>query len=276
MFSLNCKGKLLSLREPVVMGIINVTPDSFYKGYLNHSASEIVEVAAAMVTAGAAILDVGGQSTRPGSTFLSATEEADRVIPVIEKLSANFPEAIISIDSFHASVAIAAVQAGASIINDVSGGNLDADMIPAAGKLNVPYICMHMKGTPADMKQHNEYEDLIGDLLKYFGQKIKACTEAGIKDIIIDPGFGFAKNIQQNFHLLKELSVFTQLGYPLLAGLSRKSTVYKTLGTTADEALNGTTVLQTIALQNGANILRVHDVKEAVETIRLLKAYNES
>jgi dihydropteroate synthase len=212
-------------------------------------------------------------STKPGSEAVSANEEMDRLIPIIESIHGQFPDAIISADTYVSEVAKAAVAAGASIINNISGGELDRDMISTVAALRVPYICMHMKGTPATMQEHAHYDDVTKEVLDYFIGKIDECKKAGIKDVIIDPGFGFAKNAAQNFTLLKNLAVFKMLDRPILAGLSRKKTIYNTLGVTATEALNGTTVLNTLALQNGANILRVHDVKEAVEAVKLMEAY---
>lgn len=276
MSSINCKGKLLSLDEPVVMGIINATPDSFYQGHLSMPASDLVALAGKMITDGAAILDIGGLSTRPGSEPVSTGEEADRVLPVIENIHAAYPGIILSIDTYNSGVAKAAIQAGAHIINDISGGNLDHEMIDTAAILRVPYICMHMKGTPANMQQQAVYDDVVKDVLDFFLIKTDACNKAGIKDVIIDPGFGFAKTIEHNFQLLRGLDVLKITGKPILAGLSRKSTVYKTLGTTAGEALNGSTVLNTMALMNGASILRVHDVKQAAEAVKLFNAYKKA
>ncbi len=274
MFTLNCKGKLISTEIPLIMGIINATPDSFYKGDLAKGMDGIIALAEKMITDGATILDVGGQSTRPNSDRISAEEEMVRVIPVIEKIHTNFPQAIISIDTYQSKVAIAAVQAGASIVNDISGGQMDAEMIlTVAAMRNVPYICMHTKGTPETMQAQAVYEDVTKEVLEYFIAKIDECKKAGIKDVIIDPGFGFAKNANQNYTLLKNLSILKMLEKPILVGISRKSTIYKTLNVTAAEALNGTTVLNTLALNNGASILRVHDVKEAMEAVKLMEQY---
>ena len=273
MFTLNCKGKLITTEMPLVMGIINATPDSFYKGDLSNGSAGILELAKKMVADGADILDIGGLSTKPGSSAISAEEEKKRVIPVIELIHHHFPETIISVDTYQSGVAAAAVKAGASMVNDISGGNLDTEMINVVSELSVPYVCMHMKGRPETMQQCAQYEDLVKEILDYFIAKIEKCKKAGIKDVIIDPGFGFAKNIEQNFILLKNLSLFRMLDRPVLAGLSRKSTVYKTLGINPEEALNGTTVLNTLALNNGANILRVHDVKEAKEVVLLMGSY---
>jgi dihydropteroate synthase len=276
MNSINCKGKLLSLEEPAVMGIINATPDSFYKGHLKLNIDEITALAGKMIQDGAAILDIGGLSTRPGSNPVSVQEETDRVLPVIEAIHKTNPEIILSIDTYNSHVASAAVTAGATIINDISGGNLDKDMLNTVAVLQVPYICMHMQGIPATMQQAPVYSNVVKEVLDFFISKIDACTKAGIKDVIIDPGFGFGKSIENNFQLLKELSVLAITNKPILAGLSRKSTIYKTLGTTAADALNGTTVLNTMALLNGASILRVHDVKEATEAVKLFNAYKKS
>jgi dihydropteroate synthase len=273
MFTLNCKGRLLAAAQPLVMGIINTTPDSFYTGSRLQETGSLIDRAGQMLEEGASILDIGGQSTRPGSGWLSEAQEMERVIPAISAIHRQLPDALISIDTFYAAVAKEAVDAGASIINDISGGSLDASMLTTAGSLHVPYICMHMRGTPQTMQTDTVYKDLVNDVLDYFIERLDACRKAGIEDIIIDPGFGFAKTIPQNFQLLKNLAALSIPGIPILAGLSRKGTVYKTLGITADEALNGTTVLNTLALQNGASILRVHDVKEAVQAVTLFEAY---
>lgn len=276
MFTLNCKGKLLTIEQPLVMGIINATPDSFYKGDLNAGLEKIVEKAGKMIMEGADIIDIGGQSTRPGSIRISASEEIQRVIPVINSIVANYPQIILSIDTYHSQVAEAAIKAGASIVNDISAGSLDPEMINCVSSLNVPYICMHMKGTPENMQNNPTYEDLIKEVLDFFINKIDQCKRAGIKDLVIDPGFGFGKTIHQNFILLKQLSVFKILNQPILAGLSRKSMIYKTLGIDVSEALNGSAVLNTIALQQGASILRVHDVKEAKEAVTLFTSFDKA
>jgi len=273
MFVLNCKGRLLVVDKPLVMGIINVTPDSFYSGSRFNLASDVLPKVEKMIKEGASIIDVGGQSTRPGSQQLSAEAELERVIGIIESIHFNFPDTVISIDTFHAKVAIDAVAAGASMVNDISAGGLDPNMISSVSSLNVPYVCMHMKGTPATMQQHAQYENIALETLDYFVKKVEQCRKAGIKDVIIDPGFGFAKTIEQNFLLLKQLPILRTLELPILCGLSRKSTVYKTLAVPVEESLNGTTVINTIALLNGANILRVHDVKEAKEAIELVAKY---
>jgi dihydropteroate synthase len=273
MFTLNCKGQLLSITEPIVMGILNVTPDSFYKGSRLPNGDELLRKAEQMIKEGAAILDVGGQSTRPKSERVTGDEELKRVIPAIEALYKNFPDQLISIDTFYAAVAKEAVQAGASIVNDVSAGTIDAALLPTVAQLGVPYVLMHIQGNPQTMQQDPQYKNVTLDVFDALSFKIKEIEKQGIKDIIIDPGFGFGKTIAHNFQLLRELSFFSQLKKPLLVGLSRKSTVYKTLQTTANQALNGTTVLHTMALLNGATILRVHDVKEAKEAIQLYLAY---
>jgi dihydropteroate synthase len=273
MFTLNCKGKLFVIDEPVIMGIINATPDSFYKGNIN---DDILSLATKMIADGAAILDIGGQSTRPGSERITAEEETKRVLPVIELISKNFPDIIISIDTYSCKVAAAAVEAGAAIVNDISAGSMDDAMITNMAALKVPYICMHMQGTPNTMQEQPHYDDVAKEVLDFFIAKVAQCKKAGIMDIIIDPGFGFGKTIAHNFSLLKKMEVFKILQVPVLAGLSRKSTIYKTLNTTAENALNGTTVLNTLALHNGATILRVHDVKEAAETIALFNAYKKA
>lgn len=272
MYTLNCRGKLFIIDRPVVMGIINTTPDSFYEGSRELVLEKLIEKASKMIGDGASILDIGGQSTRPGAELVSESEEADRVLPAIEAIAGRFPGVIISIDTFYAAVAQKAVNAGASIVNDVSGGLNDGEMLAVVGSLQVPFICMHHKGVPVT-KQKFEYDNLTRDIIDFFVERIHACRHAGIKDIILDPGFGFGKNGQQNFLLLKELSLIQILQLPVLAGLSRKSTIYKTLGITAAEALNGSTVMHTLALLNGASILRAHDVKEAMEAIKLVEAY---
>jgi dihydropteroate synthase len=276
MFSLNCKGKLLLIDKPLVMGILNLTDDSFYAGSRLQSINEIQDKSTQMITEGADILDIGAQSTRPGSVRFSAEDELKKLLPVIDKLKKLFPEIIISIDTYHSKVAEETIEAGASIINDISGGEMDKNMIPTVGALQVPYVCMHMKGVPETMQDQTHYEDVTKEVLDFFIKKVDECKRAGIHDVIIDPGFGFGKNIAQNFLLLKNLSVFKMLERPILAGVSRKSTIYKTLTITADDSLNGTTVLNTLALQNGASLLRVHDVKEAKEVIKLIKAYGDA
>ncbi len=276
MFTLNCKGKLLTIDKPIVMGVINVTPDSFYNNRRQFTVDSALQKATQMLQEGATILDIGGQTTKPNAATISKEEELNRVLPVIINIVQHFPEAIISIDTYHADIAKEAVNAGAAIVNDVSGGLLDNAMLTTVAALKVPYICMHMQGTPQTMQQNPFYENVTNDILTFFIERIAACKQAGITDVIIDVGFGFGKTIQHNMQLLKELAVFKILEKPILLGVSRKSTIYKTLNTTPENALNGTTVLNTIGLLNGANILRVHDVKEAVECIQLLDVYQSA
>ena len=269
MYTLNCKGRLLVITEPIVMGILNVTPDSFFEESRIQSQSDLLARAEKMLEEGAIILDIGGQSSRPGAEMIGKEEELKRVIPAIQSVKNHFSECFISVDTFYAEVAEQAVLAGADIVNDISAGNNDAKMIDTVAKLKVPYIAMHMRGTPASMSSQTQYQDLVTEMLDYFREKIHSCEKAGNTDLIIDPGFGFAKNTDQNFELLNNFNVFQILDRPLLVGISRKSMIYKTLGVGPEEALNGTTVLNTIASQRGASILRVHDVKEAVECVRL-------
>lgn len=274
MYTLNCKGRILLIDKPVVMGIINTTPDSFYAASRQQNIDSILQKAELMIKDGATILDIGGQSTRPGSVIVGKEEELERVIKPIEALSKNFPETFISIDTYYAAVAQEAVEAGASIVNDVSAGSLDEAMISTVASLQVPYVLMHMLGTPQNMQQSPHYDDVTKTVLDFFIQKIDELKKMGLHDIIVDPGFGFGKTISHNFKLLQNLSVFTLLDKPLLVGISRKSTIYKTLNIIAEDALNGTTVLNTIGLLNGAHILRVHDVKEAKQAINLITAYH--
>jgi dihydropteroate synthase len=269
--TLNLQGKLVDLSMPKVMGILNVTPDSFYGGSRFAEPLGILKQVEKMIIEGADFIDVGGYSSRPGATDISEKEETERVLPTIQSIQKEFPDAIISIDTFRSEVAKQAVMNGASMINDISGGEADAKMMDTVAALQVPYIAMHMRGTPQTMTQLTTYENLIKDITDYFHKKINQLHNLGIKDVIIDPGFGFAKTVDQNFELLNHLDYFQLLGKPLLAGLSRKSMIWRTLKTTPENALNGTTALHAVALMKGASILRVHDVKEAVETIRLLQ-----
>lgn len=275
MFTLNCKGKLLVIEEPIVMGIINTTPDSFYQGSRTNLIDDILFRAEKMISEGATILDIGGQSTRPKSEQVSDDEELKRVLPAIDAIHKKFPEQIISIDTFYSTVAKNAVDAGASIINDVSAGTMDAGLLSTAAQLKAPYVLMHMLGKPQTMQQSPEYKNVTLQVFDFLNFKIAELTALGIHDIIVDIGFGFGKTTAHNFQLLRELSFFRQLNRPVMAGLSRKASIYKTLGITAEEALNGTTVMHTLALLNGANILRVHDVKEAIQAIRLFEAYKK-
>jgi dihydropteroate synthase len=268
--TINCKGNLISLDTPKIMGILNTTPDSFYSESRKTSLTALLKTAGEMLEQGATFLDIGGYSTRPGADDISEKEELDRVVPAIEAILKDFPESIISIDTFRSKVAAEALEAGAAMVNDISGGNLDENMLGVVAKYQVPYIMMHMRGTPQTMKDLNQYTDLTQDITYYFSEKIRAARALGINDIIVDPGFGFSKDIPQNFELLSNLKKFKILEVPILVGLSRKSTIYKTLNCTPQQALNGTTVLNTMAIANGANILRVHDVKEAVESIKLM------
>lgn len=269
--TLNIGGKLLDLSTPQVMGILNVTPDSFYSGSRLLQVEDAYMKAERMISEGASILDLGGHSTRPGADAVSEEEELKRVLPVVELIQKHFPNAIISIDTFRSTVARQAVAAGAHIVNDIAGGNLDPLMFETVAALNVPYILMHSRGTPQTMKELNQYDNLVTDVLRELQAKIYQLQQLGVKDIVADMGFGFAKNADQNYVLLNELKAFQVLNVPLLIGVSRKSMIWRKLNITADQSLNGTTVLNTIALMNGAHILRVHDVKEAVEAVKLVQ-----
>jgi len=271
--TLNAGGKLIDLSTPKVMGIINVTPDSFFAGSRKTNVSDAVFMAEKMLNDGADLLDIGAYSSRPGATDISPQEETDRLLPVIEVIVKRFPEAVLSVDTFRASVAEVAVNAGAQIINDISGGDLDAQMFKTVAKLQVPYILMHMKGTPQNMQEKAQYEDVFAEVFDYFAEKVYRLKQLHVHDVVLDPGFGFAKTREQSFELLQQMQGFDLLDLPLLVGISRKGMIYKTLNGTAETALNGTTVLNTIALMNGASVLRVHDVKEAVEAVELFMAY---
>ena len=276
MFSLNCNGKLLLIDKPLVMAVINLTEDSFYEGSRFKNSDNIKDKVSQMINEGASIIDLGAQSTRPGSVRISAAEELEKLLPVIEILKNKIPEIIISIDTYYSKVAEESVKAGAAIINDISAGEMDKKMIKTVSKLNVPFICMHIKGVPETMQHQPHYEDIKKEILDFFISKTNQCKEEGIIDIIIDPGFGFGKNISQNLHLLKHLQIFKMLEKPIMIGVSRKSTIYKTLKITTEESLNGTTVLNTIGLLNGASILRVHDVKEAMQAVTLFQSYSNA
>jgi dihydropteroate synthase len=267
--TLQSRGRLLDLSSPIVMGILNATPDSFYNKGRDSSLDELLKAAETMLSEGATILDVGGASTRPGAQLIAADEELKRVMPLVEGILTRFPEAWLSIDTYNARTAKETVAAGVSIVNDVSSGSIDAAMIRTVAALNVPYIIMHMPGVPETMQKNIHYDDVVMDVRNYLAEKCRECHKAGITDVIVDPGFGFGKKQEHNFRLLKELHTFRVLGKPVLAGMSRKSMVWKTLGTDADSALNGTTALNMMALQQGASMLRVHDVKEAVEAVNL-------
>ncbi len=267
--TINCKGNLIDLSIPRIMGILNITPDSFYSGSRNKVDASLIKKAELMLNEGATFIDLGGYSTRPDATDISLTEELDRVLPAVDLLLKNFPNILISVDTFRSEVAEKSIEMGAAMVNDISAGNLDENMLDVIAKYQVPYIMMHMRGTPQTMKDLNDYDDMLQEILFYFSERIKTARSLGINDIIIDPGFGFSKNIDQNFDLLSKLEVFETLSLPVLAGLSRKSTIYKTLGCEPEDALNGTTVMNTVALLKGASILRVHDVKEAMEAVKL-------
>lgn len=271
--TLNCRGRLVDLTQPAVMGILNVTPDSFFAGSRltteKPTTAAAIEMARKMLTDGATFLDIGGYSTRPGAAEVSPAEEADRVLPVIEAILTHFPDALLSIDTFRASVARQAVASGASLINDVSGGTLDSDMFSTVAQLAVPYVLMHLRGTPQTMQSLTTYKNVVTDVVDELGARLAELRAFGVRDIMLDPGFGFAKTPAQNFKLLSRLDALSFFDEPLVVGLSRKTTIWKTLNISADEALNGTTVLNTIALLKGASILRVHDVREAVEAVKL-------
>ncbi len=270
--TINCNGSLIDLSTPRVMGILNVTPDSFHDGGRYMDIAAILVRAEQMVSAGADIIDIGGMSSKPGSRIISVEEELERVIPSITAIREKFPDTILSIDTIHAAVAEEAVAHGVSIVNDISAGTLDKTMIVTVARLQVPYIIMHMQGTPETMQVAPSYQNVVTEVMDYLIARLQVCREAGIKDVVIDPGFGFGKTNEHNFALLKRLSLLKMIGVPMLAGLSRKSMITKTLGIKNAEALNGTTALHMAALMNGANILRVHDVKEARETIVLYQA----
>ena len=270
--TLNLRGNLVSLETPVVMGIVNVTPDSFYSASRKSEEFELIETARKMLQEGALILDIGGYSSRPAAADIIVSEERKRVTKAISIIIREFPEVYISIDTFRSEVAKAAVDSGACIINDISGGNLDSKMFDTIAHLNIPYVIMHMKGTPQNMVRQTSYENLLKEVAMFFAERVNELTRRGVKDIILDPGFGFAKTAAQSYEILRNLDYFEALQLPLLAGLSRKSMIYKTLEVSPEESLNGTTALNMVALVNGASILRVHDVKEARETIQLFKS----
>ncbi|AKC19506.1 dihydropteroate synthase [Flavobacterium psychrophilum] len=267
--TINCKGQLIDLSTPKVMGILNVTPDSFYDGGRFVSEKNVLIQVENMLQDGANFIDIGGQSSKPKAAIVSIDEELKRVVSIVDLILKKFPETMISIDTFNSKVAQIAVENGAAIINDISAGNLDDNMFETIAKLQVPYIMMHMRGTPQTMQEMTNYDDLVKDILFYFSEKVAKARSFGINDLIIDPGFGFAKTLEQNFELLNKLELFEMLKLPILVGVSRKSMIYKTLETTPENALNGTSVLNTISLTKGGNILRVHDVKEAVECVKL-------
>lgn len=269
--TLNIRGKIIHLDRPKIMGVLNITPDSFFDGGKFLSESSLLEHTEKMLLEGATFIDVGGYSSRPGAADVPEADEKKRALFAIKLIAKKFPDAIISIDTFRSAVANACIQEGASIINDISGGSLDPNMYDVASKFKVPYILMHMRGNPQNMTQQTNYSNLIKEITDYFHQKIFQLRQKGIKDIIADPGFGFAKSPSQSFTMLRHLNHFNIFGLPILAGLSRKSMIWKTLSVAADNALNGTTVLNSIALLHGASILRVHDVREAAEVIKLVE-----
>ena len=272
--TLNAGGKLIDLGTPKVMGIINITPDSFFAESRKTGTDAIIQQAGKMLADGAAFIDLGAYSSRPGAVDISVQEETDRLLPAVEAIAANYPDAIISVDTFRADVAEAAVNTGAHIINDIGGGELDENMFATVARLQVPYILMHMKGTPQTMAKQASYDDVFAEVYDYFVKKIYRLKQLGVHDIILDPGFGFAKTAGHSYALMNRMNEFNLLQLPVLAGVSRKRMIYGLLGSTAEEALNGTTALNTIALTKGADILRVHDVKEAVEAVKLWAAVN--
>jgi dihydropteroate synthase len=270
MKTINIKGELLDLSTPVVMGILNVTPDSFFEGSRKETEQQIIDRVNEIMNQGGTIIDIGGQSTRPTSTLLSAKEEIERLKFALSIINREFPEAILSVDTFYSDVARFSVEEhGVAIINDISGGEIDREMFKTVAKLNVPYVLMHMRGTPQTMTSLTDYDNLIQDIFYYFSKKIAELHLLGVNDIIIDPGFGFSKTLDQNYELMASLNGFSIFENPLLVGISRKKMIAGLLKTTPAESLNGTTILNTFALQNGASILRVHDVKEAVEAIKI-------
>lgn len=273
--SINCKGKLLALDKPIVMGILNLTPDSFYDGDFYNTPEKISKRINQIMNEGAQIIDIGAYSSRPGAKNISEKDELKRLIPVLELVIKDFPNAIVSVDTFRSGIAeIVVNNFGVSMINDISGGSLDKNMFNTIAKLNVPYVLMHMRGTPQTMQNFTNYKDIIDEILDYFVRKTNSLKKLGVKDIIIDPGFGFSKTLEQNYELLNNLKSLKILNLPVLVGISRKSMIYKLLNIKPEEALNGTSVLNTIAIQKSADILRVHDVKEAVETIKLWNYLN--
>lgn len=267
--TINCKGKLIDVTNPKVMGILNITPDSFYDGGRYKSDKDILNQIDMMLTDGATFIDVGAYSSRPNADNISEEVELRRILPIVKLIMDKFPHTLLSVDTFRSEIAKQCIMAGACMINDISAGKLDNNMLQTVANLKVPYVMMHMKGTPQTMKQLAKYNHLVKDIMFYFSERIEAARRSGIVDLIVDPGFGFAKTIEQNYQLLSHLEHFKFLELPILVGISRKSMIYRTLKTSPEQVLNGTTVLNTIALQKGANILRVHDVKEAVECIKL-------
>ena len=273
-FYLRANGKTLSLKKPVVMGILNLTPDSFYDGGMLPSEKELLTKAEKHINEGADIIDIGAVSTKPNATKVSEEEELKRLLPTLKLLRKEFPTIFVSVDTFRSTVAKAAAQEGADMINDISGGTFDNNMFNVIAKLKLPYVMMHIQGTPQTMQQNPQYKNVVTDVFDFLNTQVKQAKQKGVKQIIIDVGFGFGKTLEHNYELLAKLKYFETLGFPLLVGVSRKGMIHKPLNITAHEALNGTTVINTLALLNGANILRVHDVKEAVEAIRLVNCYH--
>ena len=271
MKTINCKGKLIDLLTPKVMGILNLTPDSFYDGGKLGSEKEIIYQAEKMLKEGATFLDLGGYSSRPGANFVSEADELNRVLPAVKTLIKEFPNVNLSIDTFRSKIAKTCIENGACMINDISAGLLDPQMLEVIANYQVPLVMMHMRGTPETMMLNTNYENLTNDILYFFSERIAKARAFGINDIIVDPGFGFSKKLDQNFELFNDLELFSFLNTPILIGISRKSMIQKILNISATESLNGTTALHAIALQKGVSILRVHDVKEAFETISLLQ-----
>ena len=276
--SINLNGRLLSLKSPVIMGILNVTPDSFYAGSRQADEAAVAQRIETILAEGGAIVDIGGYSSRPDAAEVTEEEEWQRIKPALKRMQRDFPEVPVSVDTFRSAIARRAVEEyGTAMINDISGGMLDARMFETIALLQVPYILMHMRGTPQTMQQHTDYDDLMEDIMLYFAQKVRALRQLGVNDVILDPGFGFAKTLEQNYELMRSLSEFSiHFETPLLVGISRKSMIYKLLNATPEDSLNGTTVLNTYALLNGADILRVHDVKAATETIEIVKRLMQS
>ena len=272
--TINCKGLLVDLSAPKVMGILNVTPNSFFDGGKYKNETEILSQVEKMVVDGATFIDIGAYSSKPNAEFVAEQEEIYRIVPVVDLILKHFPEAILSIDTFRGEVAKASIESGAAIINDIAAGNLDNNMFEIIAKYNVPYVIMHMRGNPQTMQTLMDYDDIVKEMLFYFSEKVAKARSFGINDLMIDPGFGFAKTVGQNYEVFQKMELFNMLELPLLVGVSRKSMIYKTLGTTIENALNGTTVLNTLALTKGAKILRVHDVKEAVECVALFNKIN--
>ncbi len=272
--TLNVRDKLLDLSKPKIMGVLNLTPDSFYDGGRNNNINNALQKTEQLLSEGAELIDIGAYSSRPGAEHISEKTESDRLIPVLQAIVKEYPDAILSIDTFRSEIARTAVNEGAGIINDISAGSLDPEMFQTIAALGVPYIMMHMKGTPQTMASQNVYDDITTEVLQYFASRIHTLNSMGVNDLIIDPGFGFAKNLEQNYELLANLEYLRSVGHPILVALSRKSMIYKLLDTDAEHALNGTTAANTIALIKGANILRVHDVKAAIEAVKIVNQIN--